>query len=140
MSAILSAVGIHDASSYPNPFAPRRSGRPTPTRAPFNVAIAAPTKTPKIVKYGFVGGIAATCDGAVLWGGVALASDAVTRFGSFSAMHYRLERSRPTNQAAGDPIPLACARRASLVVGIQVEDVFSYVRFFFGRSRMLNKT
>src|SRR5579871_509021 len=52
--AMLSAVGIQEASSKPNPVAPRRSGRPTLTRRELRVAIPAPRNTPKIPRYGFV--------------------------------------------------------------------------------------
>src|SRR5260370_35227176 len=52
--AMLSAVGIHEASSKPRPRAPRRSGRPTLIRRAFSVAIPAPRKTPRIPRYGSV--------------------------------------------------------------------------------------
>src|SRR6516162_10063579 len=52
--AMLSAVGIQEASSKPRPRAPRRSGRPILTKRPFRVAIPAPRKTPKIPKYEWV--------------------------------------------------------------------------------------
>src|ERR1700722_20292526 len=56
--AMFSAVGIHAASSNPNPLAPRRSARPTPTSRAFRVASPAPRNTPAIPKYGLVYGAA----------------------------------------------------------------------------------
>src|SRR5271155_4297658 len=71
--AMFNAVGIQDASSNPNPFAPRRSARPTPTSRAFKVASPAPRNTPTIPRYGFV------CGGTALCVGAALVSDAVNR-------------------------------------------------------------
>src|SRR5271169_2644833 len=58
MVAMFSAAGIHDASSNPNPLAPRRSASPTPTRRAFRVANPAPRNTPTIPMYGLVAGAA----------------------------------------------------------------------------------
>src|SRR5262245_37423553 len=76
MVAMLSAVGIQDASSKPRPSAPRRSASPTLIKREFNVAIPAPRNTPTIPTYGLV----------VSWDrpdcevrGAALDSDAVTQ-------------------------------------------------------------
>src|SRR5271170_3943016 len=71
---MFSAVGIQDASSNPNPFAPRRSGRPTPTSLAVKVASPAPRNTPTIPRYGFVCGGWALCVGP----GADLVSDAGT--------------------------------------------------------------
>src|SRR5215467_1751705 len=54
--AMLSAVGIQEASSKPRPSAPRRSGSPTLIKREFSVAIPAPRNTPRIPTYGFVAG------------------------------------------------------------------------------------
>src|ERR1700689_2045335 len=76
MVATFNAVGIHDASSNPNPFAPRRSASPTPTSRAFRVASPAPRNTPKIPTYGLVLAAAvAGCDSAAAglvwdWDGV----------------------------------------------------------------------
>src|ERR1700722_5258113 len=75
MVAMFNAVGIHDASSNPNPFTPRRSARPTPTSRAFSVAIPAPRNTPAIPKYGFVYGAAGACDSVA----VGLTSDTLIR-------------------------------------------------------------
>src|SRR5580704_13820225 len=72
MVAIFNAVGIHEASSNPNPRAPRRSASPTPTSRAFRVAIPAPRNTPKIPMYGLVAGAAVAPGGP---GGVVLASE-----------------------------------------------------------------
>src|ERR1700689_1321925 len=64
--AMFNAVGIQDASSNPNPFAPRRSGRPTPTSLAVKVASPAPRNTPAMPRYGFVRGAGALCVGADL--------------------------------------------------------------------------
>ncbi len=61
MVAMLSTVGIQEASSKPKPNAPRRSGKPTLIRREFKVAIPAPRKTPTIPKYGLV--VSARLDG-----------------------------------------------------------------------------
>src|SRR5215472_10531312 len=53
--AMLSAVGIQEASSKPRPRAPRRSGSPTLIKREFSVAIPAPRNTPMIPMYGLVG-------------------------------------------------------------------------------------
>src|SRR3984957_18951994 len=58
MVAMFKAVGIHDASSNPNPLAPRRSASPTPTSRAFRVARPAPRNTPAIPMYGLVAGAA----------------------------------------------------------------------------------
>src|SRR5215470_3532619 len=58
--AMLSAVGIQEASSKPKPAAPRRSARPTLTRRAFSVAIPAPRKTPTMPTWGLV----VSCGGA----------------------------------------------------------------------------
>src|SRR5215470_14831473 len=52
--AMLSAVGIQEASSKPRPSAPRRSGSPTLIKREFSVAIPAPRNTPRIPTYGLV--------------------------------------------------------------------------------------
>src|SRR3974377_201021 len=52
--AMLSVVGIQEASSKPRPSAPRRSGSPTLIKREFNVAIPAPKNTPAIPMYGLV--------------------------------------------------------------------------------------
>jgi hypothetical protein len=52
--AILSAVGIQEASSKPRPKAPRRSASPTLSKRAFSVAIPAPRNTPAIPMYGLV--------------------------------------------------------------------------------------
>lgn len=52
--AMLSTVGIQEASSNPKPSAPRKSGNPTLTSRAFSVAVPAPRNTPAIPKYGFV--------------------------------------------------------------------------------------
>jgi len=54
MVAMLSTVGIQDASSRPKPNSPRKSGNPTVTKRPFKVAIDAPKNTPRTPMYGFV--------------------------------------------------------------------------------------
>src|SRR5260370_10582016 len=52
--AMFSAVGSQDASSTPKPMAPRKSGSPTLSSRPFNVAIPAPKKPPPIPTQGLV--------------------------------------------------------------------------------------
>src|SRR3974377_1816396 len=52
--AMLSVVGIQEASSKPRPSAPRRSASPTLIKRAFNVATPAPKKTPAIPRYGLV--------------------------------------------------------------------------------------
>src|SRR5580700_1702451 len=75
--AMFKTVGIHDASSNPNPFAPRRSGRPTATNRAFRVAIPAPRNTPAMPQYGFVyGAVAVVLSGAAT---TCLGSDTVIR-------------------------------------------------------------
>src|SRR5262249_3056891 len=54
MVAMLSAVGIQEASSKPRPSAPRRSTSPTLIKRAFSVAIPAPRNTPTIPTYGLV--------------------------------------------------------------------------------------
>src|SRR5262249_52982470 len=51
---MLSALGIHEASSKPKPAAPRRSARPTLIKREFKVARPAPRKTASIPTYGLV--------------------------------------------------------------------------------------
>src|SRR5215472_658450 len=74
--AILSAVGIQEASSKPRLRAPRRSGSPTLIKREFSVAIPAPRNTPRIPMYGLV----ARRDGPVCAGGASVAeAGAITR-------------------------------------------------------------
>src|ERR1700684_3427781 len=51
---MLRTVGIQEASSNPKPSAPRKPGKPTLTRRPLRVAVAAPRKTPRMPIYGCV--------------------------------------------------------------------------------------
>src|SRR5258706_11479496 len=54
MIAMFNAVVSQEASSKPNPMAPRKSGSPTVSSRPLRVAIPAPRKTPTIPSHGLV--------------------------------------------------------------------------------------